>query len=247
MALFGSTLALAQLGPPTDSARENMRERARVPYRDGLEQMRLEDLEGAGKSFEAAIRIDPMFDMAHYMLGRVHLATRKYTSAVYALSKAREVYISEANREFGNKQEAQRHRRDRLAVIDDRLLELRAIRPQTYPIGEEIRQLEERKRQIEDKGRAQDNNPATLVPAFVSLSLGSAYFRSGKLPEAERAYRDAIAADPKVGEAHNNLAVVYMETGRLDEAERSIKAAEGTGFKVVPALKDEIKKRRGKT
>ena len=37
------------------------------------------------------------------------------------------------------------------------------------------------------------------VPAWVSLSLGSAYFRSGKLADAEREYKAAIAADPTIG------------------------------------------------
>jgi Flp pilus assembly protein TadD len=82
------------------------------------------------------------------------------------------------------------------------------------------------------------------VPAYVSLALGSAYFRSGKLPEAEQAYLATVAADSKVGEAHNNLAVVYMETGRYDQAEKAVKAAEKAGLKVPQALKDEIQKRK---
>jgi Tfp pilus assembly protein PilF len=82
------------------------------------------------------------------------------------------------------------------------------------------------------------------VPAFVSLALGSAYFRAGKLQDAEREYKAAIDADSKTGEAHSNLAVVYMETGRYDDAERSVAAAEKAGYKVHPQLKDDIKKRR---
>ena len=53
------------------------------------------------------------------------------------------------------------------------------------------------------------------VPAWVSLSLGSAYFRSGKLADAEREYKAAIDADGRSGEALNNLAVVYLETERF--------------------------------
>src|SRR5436189_268789 len=56
------------------------------------------------------------------------------------------------------------------------------------------------------------------APAFVSLALGSAYFRLGRMSEAEREYKATINTDPKAGEAHNNLAVVYMLTGRIDEA-----------------------------
>ena len=41
---------------------------------------------------------------------------------------------------------------------------------------------------------------------------------------------------------HNNLAVVYMQTGRLAEADAEIKAAEKTGFRVNPQLKEDLKK-----
>ena len=52
------------------------------------------------------------------------------------------------------------------------------------------------------------------VPSFVSLELGSAYFRLDRLADAEREFRAAIAADPKFGEAHSNLALVCLLTGR---------------------------------
>lgn len=75
------------------------------------------------------------------------------------------------------------------------------------------------------------------------MSLGSAHFRDGSLPKAEKYYREAVAADSKAGEAHNNLAVVYFETARYAQAEKAIKAAEKTGFKVHPELKAEVHKR----
>jgi len=82
------------------------------------------------------------------------------------------------------------------------------------------------------------------APAEVSLALGSAYFRSGQLEPAEHAYRDAIKASGKMGEAHNNLAVLCMLTGRFEEAEREIKAAEKAGFPVSPRFKDDLKQRK---
>ena len=80
------------------------------------------------------------------------------------------------------------------------------------------------------------------MPAWISLALGSAYFRSDALPDAEREYRAAIEVDPKLGEAHNNLAVVYMLTQRYAEADAEIKAAEKSGFRVNPQLKEDLKK-----
>ena len=224
---------------------EQLRQRARPQYEQGLDQMRQEAFDAAAKSFEAAVAIDDSFDMAYYMLGRAHMARKQYAAAVYALVKCRNLHQAAVSGDFANMQERERLRRERLQDLD-RLISGLQLVPQTTRIQEQIRQLEERKRQIQDLDRARGLDSTRAVPGFVSLSLGSAYFRSGNLPEAEKAYVAAVAADPKIGEAHNNLAVVYMETGRYAEAEQAVRAAEKAGVKVSPELKDEIEKRRKK-
>jgi tetratricopeptide (TPR) repeat protein len=234
-----SAAALPQPSP------SSTRERAREPYSAGLEQMRNEDFAGARKSFEAAISIEPTFELAHYMLGRVHLAQKEYAPAAAALTRARDLYVSQAGRKFVDKQEAQRHRRERLAEIEGLISNLQGVTPMTFQVREQIRQLEERKRQVEDLDRARDLTPEQQVPAFVSLSLGSAYFRLGKKAEAEQAYVAAVAADPKTGEAHNNLAVLYLETGRYAQAKTALKAAEKAGVRVHPELKAQIEGKGG--
>ena len=78
-------------------------------------------------------------------------------------------------------------------------------------------------------------------PAFVSLALGSAYFRNGQLEDAEREWKAAVAANGRFGEADNNLAALYAMTGRLEEAEAEVHAAERAGFRVNPQLKADIK------
>ena len=236
--LLAWTIAAAQQPP-------NTRERAREPYLAGLEHMRQEAYDAARKAFETALGIDPAFEMAHYMLGRVHLAQKNYAPAVAALLKSRDLFISQASQQFMSKQEGQRHRRERAAELDDLISNLQRATPQTFQIKEQIRQLEERKRQVEDLDRAKDLTPERQVPAFVSLSLGSAYFRLGRLAEAEQAYVATIAADPKTGEAHNNLAVVYFETGRFDQARASLRAAEKAGVRVHPELKAQINAKAG--
>lgn len=235
----------AALAQPTQ-----LRDRARQPYDEGLEHMRQEAFDAAAKSFEAAVAIDDTFDMAYYMLGRAHLARKQYAVAVYALEKCRNLHQAEATRTFADKQEGQRLRRERLAELDQLITDTQAAAslPQNatrrFSMLEQVRQYQERKRQIQDLDRNQDLTPSRLVPAFVSLSLGSAYFRSGNLAEAEKAYVAAVSADNKVGEAHNNLAVVYMQTGRYDAALKAVDAAEKAGVRVHPDLKKEIERRK---
>ena len=79
-------------------------------------------------------------------------------------------------------------------------------------------------------------------PAAVLLALGSALFRDGDVATATRYWEAAIGSDPKLGEAHNNLAAVYFQTGRSREAEAEIKSAEKAGFRVNPQLKEDVKK-----
>ena len=80
------------------------------------------------------------------------------------------------------------------------------------------------------------------VALLVACATNRAYFRTDALPDAEREYRAAIEVDPRLGEAHSNLAVVYKTTGRFSEADSEIKAAEKAGFRVNPQLKEDVKK-----
>ena len=232
---------------PVDRA---VRERAKAPYEEGVEHFRKEAFESALKSFDQSIQLDSSFDMAHYMLGRTHMVLRNYAAASVALNRARELFQADSTRQFTNKQERQQVTRDRIRDLDQLIEDTRnaadlpANVTRRFSMLQDVRLYEERKRQLQDADRNEGMRSTTAVPAFVSLALGSAYFRTGKLPEAEQAYRAALAADPKVGEAHSNLAVLYMETGRLEEAERAVKEAEKTGLRVNPALKEEIEKRK---
>jgi Flp pilus assembly protein TadD len=101
-------------------------------------------------------------------------------------------------------------------------------------------------RQIQDN---LDREPTSItfdasIPAFVSVALGSAYFRAERLVDAEREYKAAIEVDDRAGEAHNNLAVVYMMTDRFEQSEREMKLAEKSGFPVNPGLKQDLADRR---
>jgi hypothetical protein len=49
---------------------------------------------------------------------------------------------------------------------------------------------------------------------------------------SETQWKAALDVNSKLGEAHNNLAVIDMQTGRLNEADQEIKLAEKNGFRV---------------
>lgn len=230
---FGG-VASAQPGRTVD------RQLAMIQYRMGLEEMQSERWEKAAATFGRAIDIDPTFEMAYYALGRTHLSQKKHLEAAAALTKCRDLYQAEAGTSFSTAQEAQLRRRDRITELDDLIRQYQS-RPQTVQTAEALRQLQETRRQLQESlQRGTNLSIDASVPSYVSLALGSAYFRLGRLADAEREYKATLAADPKTGEAHSNLAVVYLLTGRYDDAQKAVKAAEKVGFKVNPMLKDDI-------
>jgi tetratricopeptide (TPR) repeat protein len=232
-------------GAPTLAQPSQDRERARPLVRAAREFMRSEAWGDAVQFFLKAIEIDRQFEDAYYGLGLANMRLKKYGDAVVAYVKCRDMYQAQAGRQFSSRQEAQRYRRDRITEIDDIIRQYQQG-PQTTSTQNRLRELQEQRRQIEEYiRRGNDITIGNSVPAFVSLALGSAFFRLEQWSDAEREYRAAIAADPKTGEAYNNLAVVYLTTGRLDEADKAVQAAEKAGYKVSPGLKDDIKKGKG--
>jgi tetratricopeptide (TPR) repeat protein len=242
--LVAMILSLAAPMVARQQPSNDTRQRALRPYRMGLDHLRTEAWIEAATAFRQAIEMDATFEMAYYGLGRALMPQRKYTEAVIALSKSRDLFQSHAGRRFTDQHEAQRYRQDRVIEIDEVIRQYQQG-PQSLRSTEAIRQLEQQKRDIRDRiERGMNVSVENSVPAYVSLALGSAYFRLNNLVDAEREYKAAIAADPKTGEAHSNLAVVYLETGRFTEAEQAIASAERTGFKVNPQLKQDIKDRK---
>ena len=222
------------------------RDRAMIHYRIGIDHLRAEAYDQAVSAFKSAVELDPGFEMGYYGLGRAYLGLRQFPDAANALVKCRDLYAAHGGQRFANAQEAQRYRRDQMMELDEILRQYQGA-AQTARTSETVRQLTERRRLLQESiSRGNELTIDNTVPAYVSLSLGSAYFRSGRLADAEREYKATVAADPKSGEAFSNLAVVYLETGRTNDADKAVQAAERTGFRVHPGLKDDIKKRKGK-
>ncbi len=220
------------------------RQRARTHNRLGWELMTAESWEAAARAFQQAIDIDRTFEDAYYGLGRANIALRKYVSAIDTLTTCRQLYVAQAGKQFATRQDAQRFRQDRITEIDEQIRQVQA-RPPTAQQQDLLRQLNNQRRDIQNAiTQGSDVSVSATVPPWVSLSLGSAYFRSGKLADAEREYKVAIAADSKFGEAHNNLAVVYLETNRITQAEASLKDAKKAGFRINPQLEQAIKDKK---
>jgi tetratricopeptide (TPR) repeat protein len=251
--LAAAMIVAAAVAPSAQRARTVTPEaqRANAHYAQGWKAMRSEAWAEAAREFQLAIDSDPKFKLAYYGLGRSQMALRKFPAAIAAYVACRDMYVSEAGERFSNQLDSRQR-------IEDRLFEYRALLRDSMPNASSgstaqsnslyVRELQTEITRLEQM-RDRDINVTVdaTVPFFVPMALGAAYFRNGQMPDAEREYKAALASNPNSGETYNNLAVVYLLLGRVDEAEKAIKAAEKTGFKVNPMLKDDIAAAKKKT
>jgi len=232
-----------QLNPDAD--------RVMLHYRLAWEAFRIERWQDAVKEFKAVLEIDSKYKLAYYGLGRSYMGLKRFADATAAYERCEMLYEGEASETFRSAQEADTIRQADLDQLRIAINTLSARASNTGAIStataNQLRQLRDQAQRIQIKREILNNGLSlrSSVPAFVSLALGSAYFRSERFRDAERAYRAALDVDPKLGEAWNNLAALYLLTGRIDQAERAVQAAEKAGYHVHPELRADIRRQKG--
>ena len=77
-----------------------------------------------------------------------------------------------------------------------------------------------------------------FVQAYVTL--GTAYFMKGLVPEGIKANEEALLVQPEFPIAHNNLAVAYLELENFEKAIHHCDEAQRLGFEVSPELLKEL-------
>jgi tetratricopeptide (TPR) repeat protein len=216
-------------------------------YRAGEDALLHELFDQAELEFRQAAKLDPLLVAAHYGLGRTMMATKRYPEAVDAFLAAREAFRRGQQVEASNAMTMQRRLDDQIkALQDDVTMAQRATRPGNPNIQAAVTRNEDQIKTLQSLRNRGGEGPLP-TPHWLSLALGSAYFRTRDLKLAEQEYRAALEEKPDLGEGHLNLAVVCMLTGRLDEADSEVALAEKAGVKVPQGLKDDIRKRREAT
>jgi tetratricopeptide (TPR) repeat protein len=237
-ALATAPAARAAQPTATDAISEESRKEAVQHYQAGMEKMQTESFAEAAEEFQTAIKLDRLLVLAHYQLGETRMALKQYPEAVEALEACIAAHKELTALRETDRALSEKRLDEEIEALKDSLRHV-ASSKSSQP-GNDTLRLESRLHELEqDKRRG--TSPAG-VPAEFSLALGSAYLHSGRMDDAASAYGEAIKVNPKMGEAHNNLAFVYFRTGRLDEAENELKAAEKVGFAVNPRFKDDVAK-----
>lgn len=232
MSWFLAVLLLLAPAPHTIQAHEKIKE--------GRQLMSSEKFEEAAQAFREAIALDPLLTMAHYGLGQARMALKQYPSAVIAFRGAREAFEKRTAENLTRRLEDDSVRQDRIRLLRDKIRQIQDRAPASQQAARMQQQrIQEWEVEIATL-QPQGVGAVRRVPAGITLALGSAHFRSGQMAEAEREYRAVLAADPRMGEPRNNLAVVLLLTGRPAEAREQLKVAEKNGFKVSAGLKKDV-------
>jgi tetratricopeptide (TPR) repeat protein len=238
--VIGVLVSTAAAQAQGQSGDELARRQALQRYRAGQELLVAERYEQAAAEFTAAIGLDPLLAIAHYGLGQSYMGLKRYASAIQAFTGAKDAYGRIALLRQSDRLAAERRLDDEARELRDSLMRVRS--GQIRNIGPAVeQQLENRLEEIETLRRGRGGE-RVQIPAEVSLALGSAYYRNNQREDAEREWKGAVTTNPRLGEAHNNLAVLYMMSGRKKDAEESIRAAERARFRVNPQLKADIAK-----
>jgi tetratricopeptide (TPR) repeat protein len=217
-------------------ADQQSRREALALYRTGQEFMSSERFDRAAEAFSAAVAKDRLLTVAYYSLGQAYMSLQRFPSAIKAYQDCIEAMRALHDLQQTNQFDADKQRDDQIRELRDVLQAAKGARaPTILALEQQLRDLQNLRTKI-----TCPFNP----PAEVLLALGSAHFRNGDRDEAEAAWKGAIEASPKLGEAHNNLAVIYMQTDRLDAADEELKQAEKAGFRVNPQFKADLKQRR---
>jgi len=242
LALTGVALTIVLAGAGGAAAQvvdDISHHQALVHYRLGEELMHSEQFAKAADEFQDAIKLDPLLTIAHYELGQAYMALRRYVEAIGAYVRCRTAFETLAGLVARNDFTADQRREDEIRELKEAIGAMRSghIKVATG-VEVAIAKLEHR---MQDLERMRQRSSGTIeAPAELSLALGSAYFRSGNLTSAEREWKAAIAANSRLGEAHNNLAALYAMTGRKEQAEDAVRQAEKAGYRVNPRLKSDI-------
>lgn len=232
------------LAAPAQSRTQADQKRAVQHLRAGQNALQVERWDEAEREFKQAIELDPLLELAHYGLGQTYMATKRYVEAVRAYTASREAFLRASSEQMADSLQAEQRLQDQIRSLQDQRRFLASGKIRTQNLANILTRLDQQITQLEASRGRQREASAPVVPPYISVALGSAYFRTSAFADAEREWRAAVAVQPDLGEAHNNLAVVLMLTGRFDEAEREVQLAEKSGHRVSDAFKADLKARK---
>src|SRR5687768_12376268 len=173
------------LVPGIENATAQDRTRDVQHLRAGQNALQREQWEEAEREFKRAIELDPLLELAHYGLGQTYMATKRYVEAVRAYVATRDAFHSAVGEQITNRVAAEQRLDDQIRALRDqrRAIESGRVRTSTSAnVTSVLAQIDDQIRQLESMRRRDSSTGAPITPAYISVALGSAYFRNRAFP-----------------------------------------------------------------
>lgn len=238
-AVIGVVLGSSAFAQPGSGAGLTRQYREALPHYDkALKAFNRNDQEAVRRELDAAISAMPQYSAAHFLMAKSWYLSKRYDEALPAIEHAESAW-----REFaGIAADAKSKRGDALLRrrrdLQDQINSLQEnYRQATTPQARDQIQnfIITTQQKIDEIDRDQDlraPGDAAALPAEFSFVHGNILLRMNRLVDAEPQYLRAIEANPKYGEAFNNLASLYFQAGRLQEARTTLEQARSRGLPV---------------
>ena len=202
-----------------------------------------------------ALRLDPTFAPARYYLGLALLDVEEADAALAALeaAAASNLPIVDLYLTLGSVHE-RAGRLDRARALFERVVKIAPSRPEgRLRLARVQRRQREPARALEELSRALPSGQRLLTTEYyqrleadVHLERGRALQDLQRSREASRAYQDALAVLPDLGEAHRHLAEVLYHLGQYTLALEHAGRAAALGCPLPADLLSRIAERASK-
>jgi tetratricopeptide (TPR) repeat protein len=191
---------------------------------------------------------------AHFLQSQILYKRGEFEKALEHIQAAEEGYLKMTEAAAVLEQEKMKEKMDSVGILIDDAREAAAAEDAANKRGscaverygkaaQDAKDKLSKEERLDETGRGKEISP---IPPNYLYFHGNCLFRLKRLPEAEAQYLQAIKADPRCGEAYNNLINLLFMEKRLDEARTYLSQAEAYEAVINPGLKKAVLEKAGK-
>jgi tetratricopeptide (TPR) repeat protein len=244
--LLATTLSAGGGRTDDDLARPEHFKQARSHYDRGLKYWQDGKTDKARKEALACLEVYPSFAEAHLLLARLDYVGGEFASALREIDAACAGYTQFESfylQQFQDNMNQLRNRRQRkeenLRALNESLTAAPMTQAEKMRIESQIQSETQELNALDLKLREPVPSIQEL-PAEYHFVRGNILFKLRRAGEARDAYQAAIRADPRHGNAYNNLVNLFYVAGDGDSARQAIALAEKNGVTVNEKLKQAV-------
>jgi protein O-GlcNAc transferase len=214
--------------------------------------------EDAKERFEQVLQSLPNHAEARFYLGCSHYSTNDYQAALVELSRAIESYPEWQKYKYDRETEHYHYAQSRIIELQNELRQmlgdgnynaymsggLKGLH--SVPKEDAARVINIQRELTAMKEVVLPKSANEEIPAPYYLHTGNCYLRLKKYNEAFENYQRAVQADPKLAEAHHNLALIYYMAKQYENSWKHLELAKQYGAKTNPDFEKALKEKLGK-